>query len=189
MNTMESSANTNKNIVPDFLAVRDESESVIEKQFVLNDGNYSANSVSNQDDLPHSLQVETDDFNITIDEVKMVLGHSNVPDPVQTVKNDRLKIEVGDKCPVKYENTTGDGAKETDQRECIDKCDKNIKIEAVFFEEENRDIAASGALRVEIKPETKICENYNSGNHDNLGNDDSVNDETHGGNYVVFFCL
>lgn len=186
-----SNSNTNTKENRDVLSAKNESESMIEKQLISN--TYSVHNDANCEDPSDSFSVKTDDFNITIDEVTL-LGHSNVENAVekmtkpkkdmemeedngnsvQMVKNQIVKMENEGIFP---EDTVSDAAKSKNVNgqlictvyETFDKCEKDIKIEAVFFDENNGEISESEEKKVQIKTETQICVGHNVDNFENEG--------------------
>lgn len=216
MNPTESTqcaiTNTKENNTRDFLSVKDELETVIEKQFISNTGGGSDRYGANPEDTSNNLHGESDEFSVTVDEVKMLLGQPKTEnvvdeenkfrmdmeveedsqDSVQTVEKECLKVEEEGVFPEVRENIASGTASQInvkDQLESvdyeIDKCEKAMKMESVLFEEENRESVESEEEKFQIKSETKICDSYNVDNLDNSGVGDFVKDQIGEGMYFL----
>lgn len=79
---------------------------------------------------------------------------------VQTLKRETLEVKHEEFLLEEVENTIGCVAKlKTDNDpfdyESFDKCERNVKMEAVFFVDKSQEIAETEEQKVPIKPETE----------------------------------
>lgn len=153
--------------------VKNEQDSAIERQLIRN------TSINNF----HAYTSNTDDIKITRDEMKMSPIHYKVENfvhemsmgendmdiqnkGVQTVK--KVTLEKEELSLEETENTMGGVAKLKSDYESFDKCERDIKMEAAFYDEENQEVAETAEQNVQILSETEICGDYKIDIVDNL---------------------
>lgn len=126
----------------DIITVKEEPIDTTEQKFATYTSDFSTPCVVNPAELPDIAPVEPNEYKITIDEAELFL------------LND-----------FKYENTGNKNNEKVRGSEAVEEivnvCDKKIKLECVFFEDNNLNCAdeTETECKVEIKLEQKICDN------------------------------